>query len=130
MFGARKSIEPSSAASPIRFHAVTLATFFGASAAPTPLYRIYQQEFAVTPVVITIVFAVYAFALLCALLIAGSISDHLGRKPVIFAAGLRPALPAPRSGRRWSTWTGQRGSWSTASRRFPAWRSARLERAR
>ena len=86
MFGARKSIEPSHAASPIRFHAVTLATFFGASAAPTPLYRIYQQEFAVTPVVITIVFAVYAFALLCALLIAGSISDHLGRKPVIFAA--------------------------------------------
>jgi MFS family permease len=86
MFGARKSIEPSSAASPIRFHAVTLTSFFGASAAPTPLYRIYQQEFAVTPVVITIVFAVYSFALLCALLIAGSISDHLGRKPVIFAA--------------------------------------------
>ncbi|WP_112942820.1 MULTISPECIES: MFS transporter [unclassified Rhizobium] len=79
-----KSIETKS--NPIRFHAVTLATFFGASAAPTPLYRIYQENFAVSPVLITVIFAVYAFALLLALLIAGSISDHLGRKPVIFSA--------------------------------------------
>jgi len=84
MLGDGKSIEKTS--NPIRFHAVTLATFFGASAAPTPLYRIYQENFAVSPVLITVIFAVYAFALLFALLIAGSISDHLGRKPVIFAA--------------------------------------------
>ncbi|WP_454848123.1 MFS transporter [Rhizobium binxianense] len=76
----------STANSPIAFHALTLATFFGASAAPTPLYRIYQENFAVSPVLITVIFAVYAFALLAALLIAGSISDHLGRKPVIFFA--------------------------------------------
>jgi MFS family permease len=84
MSGDSKSIE--TRPNPIRFHAVTLATFFGASAAPTPLYRIYQENFAVSPVLITVIFAVYAFALLFALLIAGSISDHLGRKPVIFAA--------------------------------------------
>lgn len=84
MFGARESIETKP--NPIHFHAVTLATFFGASAAPTPLYRIYQENFAVSPVLITVIFAVYAFALLCALLVAGSISDHLGRKPVIFSA--------------------------------------------
>ena len=71
---------------PIPFHAITLATFFGASAAPTPLYRIYQENLALSPVLITVIFAVYAFALLAALLIAGSISDHLGRKPVIFTA--------------------------------------------
>ncbi|SEI13484.1 Major Facilitator Superfamily protein [Rhizobium tibeticum] len=71
---------------PIPFHAITLATFFGASAAPTPLYRIYQENLALSPVLITVIFAVYAFALLVALLIAGSISDHLGRKPVIFTA--------------------------------------------
>ncbi len=39
-----------------------------------------------SPILITVIFAVYAFALLAALLIAGSISDHLGRRPVIFGA--------------------------------------------
>ncbi|MBB3608247.1 MFS transporter [Rhizobium sp. BK602] len=68
------------------FYAATSVTFFAASSAPTPLYRIYQQAFAFSPVVITVIFAVYAFALLISLLIAGSISDHLGRRPVIFAS--------------------------------------------
>ncbi|WP_457588248.1 MFS transporter [Ensifer canadensis] len=87
MFSSAKSSESGSpAANPIAFHAVTLATFFGASAAPTPLYRIYQESFAASPVMMTGIFAVYAFALLSALLVAGSISDHLGRKPVIFGA--------------------------------------------
>ncbi|MBA1346814.1 MFS transporter [Rhizobium indicum] len=85
MFAAAKSTE-NSPRPWIGFHALTLATFFGASAAPTPLYRIYQESFSVSPVLITVIFAVYAFALLAALLIAGSISDHLGRKPVIFFA--------------------------------------------
>ncbi|OWV92015.1 MFS transporter [Rhizobium sp. R635] len=85
MFAAAKSTENAPRPS-IGFHALTLATFFGASAAPTPLYRIYQENFSVSPVLITVIFAVYAFALLAALLIAGSISDHLGRKPVIFTA--------------------------------------------
>lgn len=70
----------------LTFHAATLGSFFAASAAPTPLYRLYQENFAASPVLITVVFAAYAFALLAALLIVGSISDHLGRKPVIFAA--------------------------------------------
>ncbi|MBY5815415.1 MFS transporter [Rhizobium leguminosarum] len=85
MFAAAKSTENSPRPS-IGFHALTLATFFGASAAPTPLYRVYEENFSVSPVLITVIFAVYAFALLAALLIAGSISDHLGRKPVIFFA--------------------------------------------
>ncbi len=83
MVAAPESIKNSS---PMGFHALTLAFFFGASAAPTPLYRIYQEAFAVSPILITVIFAVYAFALLAALLIAGSISDHLGRRPVIFGA--------------------------------------------
>lgn len=53
---------------------MTLATFFRASAAPRRPYRIYQEAFTVSPVLITVIFAVYAFALLLALLIAGSIS--------------------------------------------------------
>ncbi|EJZ22413.1 MFS transporter [Rhizobium sp. Pop5] len=85
MFTAAKSTENSQRSS-IGFHALTLATFFGASSVPTPLYRIYQENFSISPVLITVIFAVYAFALLAALLTAGSISDHLGRKPVIFFA--------------------------------------------
>ncbi|ARO28567.1 major facilitator superfamily protein [Rhizobium sp. NXC14] len=85
MFAAAKSTENAPRPS-ISFHALTLATFFGASSVPTPLYRIYQENFAISPVLITVIFAVYAFALLAALLTAGSISDHLGRRPVIFSA--------------------------------------------
>ncbi|WP_064711696.1 MFS transporter [Rhizobium bangladeshense] len=85
MFAAVKSTENAPRPS-IGFHALTLATFFGASSVPTPLYRIYQENFSISPVLITVIFAVYAFALLAALLIAGSISDHLGRRPVIFSA--------------------------------------------
>ncbi|EGH01434.1 major facilitator transporter [Pseudomonas amygdali pv. aesculi str. 0893_23] len=35
---------------------------------------------------LTLIFAVYAFSLLTALLIGGSLSDYLGRRPVIFGA--------------------------------------------
>ncbi|MBP1183543.1 MFS transporter [Methylobacterium sp. PvR107] len=68
------------------FHALVLGTFLAASSAPTPLYRFYQETYALSPIVTTAVFAVYALALLVALLVAGSLSDHLGRRPVIFGA--------------------------------------------
>jgi MFS family permease len=71
---------------PLVVHAVTLGAFFAAAAAPTPLYRIYQEALALSPVFVTLVFAVYAVALLKALLVAGSLSDHLGRRPVIAGA--------------------------------------------
>jgi MFS family permease len=70
----------------LSFHFVVLGTFFAAAAAPTPIYHLYQEEFGLSPLLVTAVFAVYAVALLKALLLAGSISDHLGRRPVIFAA--------------------------------------------
>ncbi|MFT4003470.1 MAG: MFS transporter [Rhizobium sp.] len=68
------------------YYAATSALFLAASSVPTPLYRLYQRAFAFSPVLITVIFAVYAFSLLAALLIVGSISDHLGRRPVIFAS--------------------------------------------
>ncbi|MGE7413307.1 MFS transporter [Methylobacterium tarhaniae] len=73
-------------ADPLVVHAVTLGAFFAAAAAPTPLYRVYQETLALSPVFVTLVFAVYAVALLKALLVAGSLSDHLGRRPVIAGA--------------------------------------------
>lgn len=70
--------------------AMTLFSFIGAalvsasSSAATPLYRLYQQSMHLTPLMITLVFAVYAICLLFALLTVGSLSDYVGRRPVIF----------------------------------------------
>jgi MFS family permease len=69
--------------------AMTVFSFLAAvllaasSAAPTPLYPLYQQSLHLSPLMITTVFAVYAFSLLAALLTVGGLSDHIGRKPVI-----------------------------------------------
>jgi Na+/melibiose symporter-like transporter len=56
------------------------------SSAVTPLYRLYQQSMHLTPLMITVVFAVYVVSLLVALLTVGGLSDYVGRKPVILAA--------------------------------------------
>lgn len=73
------------------FFAATLATFMAASSAPTPLYRLYQAQWSFSPAVLTVVFGIYALGLLSALLTVGALSDHLGRRPVIFAALLLQA---------------------------------------
>jgi predicted MFS family arabinose efflux permease len=56
------------------------------SSAPTPLYPIYQAQWGFSAITTTIVFGAYAIAVLVALLTAGSLSDHLGRRPVLLSA--------------------------------------------
>lgn len=68
------------------FLTFTLLTFLAASSAPTPLYHLYQEAWAFSPAVLTLIFGVYALSLLGALLTVGSLSDHLGRKPVLLLA--------------------------------------------
>jgi MFS family permease len=68
------------------FLSLVLMTFLAASAAPTPMYHLYQQAWHFSAPILTLIFAVYPFTLLVSLLILGSLSDHIGRKPVIFAA--------------------------------------------
>lgn len=63
-----------------------MALLMAASSAPTPLYRLYQAAWGFSPAMLTLVFAVYAFSLLGALLTTGALSDHLGRKPVVLLA--------------------------------------------
>jgi len=60
--------------------------FLATSSAPTPLYAVYQQEWHFSPITTTVVFGVYAIAVLLALLVVGSISDHIGRRPVLLVA--------------------------------------------
>jgi len=66
--------------------AVLLTLMLAASGVPSPLYRVYAEEFGFGSGVITVVFAVYAFALLVSLLVVGGLSDHVGRRPVLAAA--------------------------------------------
>jgi MFS family permease len=66
--------------------AFALGSFFAASSAPTPLYRLYQHDWGFSSGMLSLVFAVYALSLLLALLTTGALSDHLGRKPVVLSA--------------------------------------------
>lgn len=59
----------------------------GASA-PSPFYPVLAQSIGFDAIVISAVFAVYAGALLLTLLTAGSLSDHVGRRPVVIAGFL------------------------------------------
>ena len=63
-----------------------VVSLLAASAAPTPLYAIYQTEWGFIPITTTIVFGVYAVAVLAALLTLGRLSDSVGRRPVLLAA--------------------------------------------
>lgn len=69
-----------------------LVLFLAASSAPTPLYAVYQAEWGFSPVTVTVIFGVYALAVLVALLTVGSLSDHIGRRPVLIAAILLQAV--------------------------------------
>ena len=56
------------------------------TALASPLYPLYQQAWGFSSGMLTVIFAVYAFSLLVALLTMGALSDYLGRRPVILAA--------------------------------------------
>jgi MFS family permease len=75
---------------PPRFAFYLLASiavsFLAGSSAPTPLYAVYQGKWGFSPITTTIVFGVYALAVLTALLTVGSLSDHVGRRPVLITA--------------------------------------------
>jgi MFS family permease len=60
--------------------------FLAGSSAPTPLYAVYAARWGFSPITITVVFGVYALAVLTALLVVGRLSDHVGRRPVLLAA--------------------------------------------
>ena len=66
--------------------AVLLVLMLAASGVPSPLYRVYQEEFGFSSGVLTTVFGIYSFALLASLLVVGGLSDHVGRRPVLIVA--------------------------------------------
>jgi MFS family permease len=60
--------------------------FLASSSAPTPLYSTYAAEWGFSPISTTVIFGIYALAVLAALLTVGKISDHIGRRPVLLSA--------------------------------------------
>lgn len=65
---------------------VATGVALGVSGAPAPLYGLYEQQWHLSPLTTTLVFAVYAVAALMAVLVSGRISDVVGRKPVLIGA--------------------------------------------
>jgi hypothetical protein len=63
-----------------------IVSMLAASIAPSPLYAFYQREWGFTPITTTIVFGVYAVAVLCSLLFFGRLSDYAGRRRVLLVA--------------------------------------------
>lgn len=66
--------------------ACLLAAFLFAASAPSPLYSVYQAMWRFPPSTLTLIYAVYAFGALAALLITGRLSDHVGRRLVTVIA--------------------------------------------
>ncbi|MDG3010515.1 MFS transporter [Rhodococcus sp. D2-41] len=58
----------------------------GVSGVPAPLYGMYEVDWHFSPLMTTVVFAVYAVTALAAVLVSGRISDAVGRKPVLLGA--------------------------------------------
>jgi len=56
-----------------------------ASGAPSIIYPVYVAEWALTPIVITAIFAVYPITLVITLIIFGGISDYVGRRATLLA---------------------------------------------
>ncbi len=63
--------------------AAAFAALYVAAGAPTPLLVVFEQRWHFPAWVLTVAFSSYALGLLSALLFAGSLSDHTGRRPVL-----------------------------------------------
>ncbi|MEK6310384.1 MAG: MFS transporter [Curtobacterium sp.] len=68
--------------------AAVLLAAMASSSVPSPIYPVYAAEWHLTPLMLTAVFAIYVAGLLVTMLVAGRLSDLVGRKPVLFAGGL------------------------------------------
>jgi MFS family permease len=68
-----------------------LALMTGANLA-APLYAVYAVRFGFSSLVLTLIFATYAFVLVPSLLLFGRLSDRFGRRPVLLA-GLAAGTP-------------------------------------
>lgn len=74
--------------------AAAFAVGMAGTTLPTPLYGLYQDELGFSELIVTVVFAVYAFGVMGVLLLAGNVSDTVGRRPVLLCGLGLAALSA------------------------------------
>ncbi|WP_344190158.1 MFS transporter [Pedococcus aerophilus] len=60
-----------------------LAALMVGASAPSPFYPVLQSQIGFSAGTMTTIFGVYAMTLLVTLLVTGSLSDHIGRRPVL-----------------------------------------------
>ncbi|MER7706997.1 MFS transporter [Kitasatospora sp. NPDC097605] len=63
--------------------AAAFAVCMAGTTLPTPLYGLYQEEIGFSELMVTVVFAIYAFGVIAVLLLVGNVSDTVGRRPVL-----------------------------------------------
>jgi MFS family permease len=70
-----------------RLASVTVAYAFVvtmlATTLPSPLYELYRHQFGFSELIVTVIFAIYGFGVLVALLVFGRLSDEVGRRSVL-----------------------------------------------
>ena len=71
----------------VAFGVAAVAAFlaFASNSAASPLYRVYQAQFGFSAITLTLLFTVYVIVLLGTLLSLGSLSDYVGRRPLLLA---------------------------------------------
>jgi MFS family permease len=65
---------------------LAVAAFFVAmvgTTLPTPLYPLFEHRYSFGPLLVTVIFAIYAFGVIAGLILFGNASDRIGRKPVL-----------------------------------------------
>jgi MFS family permease len=65
---------------------VGFASLYLAAGAPSSLLPIYEEEWRFAPSALTVAFAAYAIGLVASLLTTGSLSDFIGRRPVLLGS--------------------------------------------
>jgi MFS family permease len=70
-----------------------LVTMLGTTL-PTPLYPLFQQRYGFDELLVTIIFAIYAFGVIAGLILFGNLSDEVGRKPMLLVGLALSAVSA------------------------------------
>lgn len=66
--------------------AIAFTSLYAAAGALMPMLTLYQEQWMLPAATLTLAFAVFAGGFLVALLTLGSLSDHIGRRPVLLSA--------------------------------------------
>ncbi|MFF1648626.1 hypothetical protein [Streptomyces sp. NPDC058240] len=77
--------------------AIAFFTTMAFSTVPTPLYVLYAERHALSPLTITYIFAVYALGVIAGLIAVGHVSDWARRSTSRTPRAAQPAVRSPAS---------------------------------